>query len=232
MSRGFFITGTDTGIGKTRIAQGIMAALQNTGLTVAAMKPVSAGCEQTSAGLRNDDALQLMRQASIKLPYDLVNPYAFAPPIAPHIAADISGTEMKLEVIHCAYREIADQADIVIVEGAGGWLVPFTQSQTLADLAQALQLPVIMVVGLRLGCLNHALLTAESIRAHGLHLAGWVANRIDPDMPHAAENIATLRRHMPAPLLGEVGFAPLASVQAVAGVLDISALAGLMDTGA
>lgn len=224
MSRGFFITGTDTGVGKTHIALGIIAALQNKGLTVAAMKPISAGCEQTPAGLRNDDALQLMRQASIELPYDLVNPYAFAPPIAPHIAADMSGVKIDLELIRSAYLEIANQADAVIVEGAGGWLVPLNQSQTMASLAQTLQLPVISVVGLRLGCLNHALLTAESIRAHGLHPAGWVANRLDPDMLQTAENIETLRQRIPDPLLGETGFAPTASAQTVASVLAVSKL--------
>jgi len=189
MAKGFFITGTDTDVGKTTVALGLMSALQQKGLTVAAMKPVSAGCMQTPQGLRNDDAVQLMQQASIDLPYDLVNPYAFEAPIAPHIAATDQNVQMNIDVIKQAYQQIANQADIVIVEGAGGWLVPLNETQTMADAASALQLDVIQVIGLRLGCLNHALLTSASIAAQGLTQVGWVASQLSENMQNPSENI-------------------------------------------
>lgn len=222
MARGFFITGTDTDVGKTTIALGLIAAFQQRGLKVAAMKPVSAGCETTVQGLRNDDALRLMQQADVELPYATINPYAFAPAIAPHIAAAQNQTTMHIEPLCRAYREIAAQADVVIVEGAGGWRVPLNDSETMADLAVALALPVINVVGLRLGCLSHALLTAESIATHGLQHTAWVGNALSAHMDHAADNIATLQQRLPGDCLGIVPFNPQASPEATARHLSLS----------
>lgn len=204
MARGFFITGTDTDVGKTTVALGLMVALKNAGLTVAAMKPVSAGCVRTDHGLRNDDAVRLMQQASTDLPYALVNPYAFEPAIAPHIAAEEQQVEMDIDCLLRAYRQIAEQVEVVIIEGAGGWQVPLNRQQTMADLAQALQADVIQVVGLKLGCLNHALLTAQSIAAQGLRHTAWVANHPNADMPYAAENIQALQQRLPGRCLGIV----------------------------
>jgi dethiobiotin synthetase len=224
MARGFFITGTDTGIGKTTVALGLMAALQQKGLTVAAMKPVSAGCEQTNHGLRHDDAVRLSQQASLALPYDTVNPYAFAEPIAPHIAAQHSGIGMNIDSVTQAYHRIAAQVDVVIVEGAGGWLVPFNDQHTMADVAVALGLPVINVVGMRLGCLNHALLTAQNIQAHALKPIAWVANTLPRQMPFQQENLHALKQRLPGSLLGNIPFLQPVNPQAIVSHLDISAL--------
>lgn len=224
MSHGFFITGTDTGIGKTTASLALMAALQNHGLTVAGMKPVAAGCELTAQGLRNDDALQLMQQSSVQLPYELVNPYAFEPAIAPHIAAQQTGVTICISHIVESYQQIALQADVVIVEGAGGWLVPLNDNETLADLASALMLPAINVVGIRLGCLNHALLTTQAIATSGIQLAGWIANQVQPHTDVAAENIQTLAQRIDAKLLGQLPYSPDCGAPSLANNLDISNL--------
>jgi len=202
--RGYFITGTDTGVGKTAVTLGLMAQLQSQGKIVAAMKPVASGCERTPAGLVNGDALRLQRQSTVKLPYELVNPYAFEPPIAPHIAAARAGVTIAIDTIRTAYDEIAGMADCVLVEGVGGWQVPLNDAETLVDLARALDLDVILVVGVRLGCLNHALLTAESIIASGCVPAGWVANRLPPAAAYAEENINTLKSRLLFQFLGDV----------------------------
>lgn len=201
---GYFVTGTDTGVGKTVVALGLMQQLQARGLNVAGMKPVASGCESTAAGLRNADALQLLRQASVTLDYEQVNPYAFIPAIAPHIAAGQASARIGLDIIHSAYTRIAEQADCVVVEGVGGWEVPLNERETLADLACLLKLPVILVVGIRLGCLNHALLTAAAITRAGLPLAGWVANVLPPQPDCVDENINSLKSRISAPLLGVV----------------------------
>jgi len=201
---GYFITGTDTGVGKTAVTLGLMARLQAQGKTVAAMKPVASGCEHSTAGLVNDDALQLQRQSSVVLPYALVNPYAFEPPIAPHIAAARVGVTIAIDTIRSAFDEIAGTADCVLVEGVGGWQVPLNDDETLVDLARALDLEVILVVGIRLGCLNHAMLTAESIVANGCAPSGWVANRLPPGAEYADENINALKSRLLLQFLGEV----------------------------
>jgi dethiobiotin synthetase len=202
--RGYFITGTDTGVGKTVVTLGLMAHLQAQGRIVAAMKPVASGCERTAAGLVNEDALQLQRQSSVALPYALVNPYAFEPPIAPHIAADQTGVTITIETIRSACADIATRAACVLVEGVGGWQVPLNEDKTLADLARVLDLEVILVVGIRLGCLNHALLTAQSIAASGCTPAGWIANRLPPPADCVVENINALKSRLSFPCLGEV----------------------------
>ncbi len=201
---GYFVTGTDTGVGKTAVALGLMHCLQAQGYRVAGMKPVASGCEATPAGLRNADALQLQHQSSIALDYALVNPYAFAPSIAPHIAARQAGVRIELDTIQSACAQLAGQVDRVVVEGVGGWLVPLNERETLADLARKLELPVVLVVGLRLGCLNHALLSAAAITHAGLQLAGWVANCLPPEPDCVEENINALKSRLPAPLLGVV----------------------------
>ncbi|AFJ02463.1 Dethiobiotin synthetase [Methylophaga frappieri] len=203
MSSGFFITGTDTEVGKTRISVGLIEVLKQQGHRVAAMKPVASGCEQTATGLQNEDALALQAAASVRSPYSQLNPYAFAPAIAPHIAALQDGVEINLTNLVTHYQQIAETADVVVVEGAGGWLVPLNRQQTIADLAIALNLPVILVVAIRLGCINHALLTAESVRRSGLTLAGWVANNLTVD-PQQENIIAAISERIDAPCLGVV----------------------------
>lgn len=198
--RGFFVTGTDTGVGKTVVATALTRAFAAGGRKVAVMKPVASGAERSAAGVRSGDALELIAAANVSAPYEWVNPYSFLPAISPHIAAHESGVVIDLAVIRGCFEALAGNADVVVVEGAGGWLAPLTETATMADLAVTLELPVILVVGLRLGCLNHALLTREAIRAHGAKFAGWVANGIDPAMERVPENLATLVRHLGEPL--------------------------------
>lgn len=208
MAQGYFITGTDTGVGKTRIALALVRLAVARGWRVGVMKPVSAGCVMSAEGWLNEDVAALRAAANVSVPLSLVNPYAFAPAIAPHIAAKQAGTRIELDVIDRAYHDIAAQCDAVIVEGAGGFRVPLNGAEDSADLAVRLGLPVVLVVGMRLGCLNHALLTAEAIARRGLVLAGWVANRIDPDMPVFEENVAALAARIAAPCLGVVPALP------------------------
>jgi dethiobiotin synthetase len=213
---GYFITGTDTGVGKTVVTLGLMQYLQAQGQTVVAMKPIASGCERTVAGLRNADALLLQQQASVPLDYALVNPYAFEPAIAPHIAAAEAGVRIDTGKILSTCHALARQADCVLVEGVGGWQVPLTDDETLADLARALGLEVILVVAMRLGCLNHALLTAESVVARGCSLRGWVANRLSPQPEFAQENINSLKSRLSTPLLGVLPTLPGIDARAVA----------------
>ena len=178
---GFFVTGTDTEVGKTRISIALVDILKQHVQRVAVMKPIASGCEKTTQGLRNDDAMQLQQHANVVLPYDMMNPYAFEPAIAPHIAAKQDNVEMDLAHIKQNFDAILQQADAIIVEGAGGWLVPLNSTQTMSDLAIVLDLPIILVVSLKLGCINHALLTVQAIESSGLKLHGWVANQIEPN---------------------------------------------------
>jgi dethiobiotin synthetase len=198
-----FVTGTDTEVGKTRISVGLIETLVNQGHRVVGMKPIASGCELTAEGLRNEDALALIQASNVDLPYEQVNPYAFEPAIAPHIAAEQVGVNVSIEHIMSHYQVLRTQADAVVVEGAGGWFVPLNKTETMADLAKALNLPVVLVVAIRLGCINHALLTVEAIRASGLSLAGWVANQPQKSL-ESVEIIQTLKQHIAAPCLGEV----------------------------
>lgn len=206
MARGYFITGTDTGIGKSWCSAGIMRKLRQQGHSVVGMKPVASGCVETPEGLRNEDALLLQQQASLAVDYDWVNPYSFRPAIAPHVAAEQAGVRIKIGKILEHYLQLKEKADCIVVEGVGGWLVPLNDAESVADLALALKLPVILVVGLRLGCINHALLSAESIRASGCELAGWIANTIDPQMTEPQPTIEAISRRIDAPLLGTVPY--------------------------
>jgi dethiobiotin synthetase len=203
---GYFVTGTDTGVGKTRVAVALIHALRARGLRVAAMKPVAAG---HAPGELNEDVTALLQAANVAADIRDVNPYAFEPAIAPHIAAQQAGVRIELGVITDAFARLAAAADVVVVEGAGGWRVPLNEDADMADLAQRLGLPVVLVVGLRLGCLNHAVLTAESIAQRHLPWAGWVGNHIDPTMAFQAENVAALRARLSAPCLGVQAFQPV-----------------------
>jgi len=196
----WFITGTDTEIGKTYVASAFIRYLVSQGFRVAGMKPVASGCVNTSDGLRNDDALALMAAANVTLPYEVVNPYAFEPAIAPHIAAERTGQLIDIDKISAIAQTI--DADHLVIEGVGGWCVPLGASCMLAELARATADEVILVVGMRLGCINHALLTAAHVKQDGMSLKGWIANHVDPDMRVQSENLETLQELMPVPLLG------------------------------
>lgn len=206
MTRGYFVTGTDTGVGKTRVSVGLMQLLQSQGHVVTGMKPVASGCQVTPAGLVNDDALKLQAQASFSVPYQHVNPYAFERPIAPHLAARAQDVTIELVVIERALEALTQSADRVVVEGVGGWLVPINATQTMADVARAMALPVVLVVGVRLGCISHALLTAAAIDSAGVAFAGWIANRLDPDCEAADGIVEALRERLAAPCLGELRY--------------------------
>ena len=195
----WFITGTDTEIGKTYVASALISHLVAEGYRVAGMKPVASGCEKTASGLRNDDALRLIAASNVRMPYELVNPYCFEPAIAPHIAAREAGQVIDIERIGKLTQSI--EADYLIVEGVGGWCVPLGEDTMLAELAKVTADEVIVVVGMRLGCINHALLTAAQIEKDGFVLKGWIANHVDPDMLAQSENLVTLQTLMPCPLL-------------------------------
>ncbi|RBJ83809.1 dethiobiotin synthase [Pseudomonas sp. MWU12-2534b] len=225
MSPAYFITGTDTDVGKTTIAAGLLHAARLAGLSTAAGKPVASGCELSPKGLRNADALALLAQSSLPLSYAEVNPFAFEPAIAPHLAAREAGVALTVQSLLMPMRELlAKGADFTLIEGAGGWRVPLADQDNLSDLAMALGLPVILVVGVRLGCINHALLSAEAIAQDGLQLAGWVANIIEPKTSRLEENLATLAERLPAPCLGRVPRLKPASAEAVAEHLQLDLL--------
>lgn len=225
MNAAYFVTGTDTEIGKTTIAAGLLYAARVAGRSTAAAKPVASGCQLTAEGLRNDDALALLAQCTLPLRYDEVNPLAFAPPIAPHLAARDQGVPLDVPMLQDAVQAILDKgAEFTLVEGAGGWRVPLGGMATLADLALALNVPVILVVGVRLGCINHAVLSAEAIIGDGLPLAGWVANVVDPQVARLQDNLATLAERLPAPCIGQVPYLSSASAEQVAQHLDLSRL--------
>lgn len=200
----YFVTGTDTSVGKTLVSAALLCAARHQGRRTLAMKPVASGCEQTSDGLRNEDALMLMGAMTESLSYEQVNPVALEPAIAPHVAAAQAGRQVSVQrlVGFCRGLQLRS-ADLLLIEGAGGWRVPLNDRETYAGVPVALDLPVIMVVPLQLGCINHALLTAEAIRADGLRVAGWVANRPTPAvMANESETLAYLRSHIGAPCLG------------------------------
>jgi dethiobiotin synthetase len=204
VARGIFVTGTDTGVGKTLVAAGLVHALRGRGLRVAGMKPVASGSVVLPEGLRNEDALALQAAASRPWSYEIVNPYTFEPAIAPHIAAKEAGISVDIDLISRSFDQLSAASDVVVVEGAGGFLVPLGPGLSFADIPLRLGLEVVLVVGLRLGCLNHAFLTAEAISARGLALAGWVGNQVDPGYERLAENLAALEAGLPTPCLGVI----------------------------
>lgn len=223
--RHFFIAGTDTDVGKTVISAALLEKANQQGLRTIGLKPVAAGCELLEEGLQNSDALSLQKTASVKLSYSEVNPIAFEAAIAPHIAAKQTGKRLSADRIAALCRgSMMNPHDFLLIEGAGGWRVPFSRKETFADVPKLLGTPVILVVGMKLGCINHALLTVEAIMRDGLSVAGWVANRVDPDMQCYTENVATLEAMLPAPLLGEVPYLDEVVPAIVAEYLDISTL--------
>ena len=216
-----FVAGTDTEIGKTLVSGALLHALGAAGVRAAGMKPVAAGAEQRNGVWHNEDVDFLYEAAPLKLPRELTTPYLFRTPAAPHIAAALEYQPIEPRNIIAAYEQVRAQAEAVVVEGVGGWRVPLTNSYDTSDLARQLGLPVVLVVGLRLGCINHALLTAEAIAARGLKLAGWVANTVDPDMGHMAGNIEAIAARLSAPLLGHVPRLEHASAAVAAAYLDL-----------
>lgn len=223
-ARGVFIAGTDTGVGKTLVACAVLRGLSAIGLRVSGMKPVAAGAQRIRGAWYNEDVAQLRAAGNVDSPPQWVNPYCFAPAIAPHIAAREAGTAISLTRIAGNYSRLASRADVVVVEGAGGLLVPLGARHVVADIPRRLGLPVVLVVGMRLGCLNHALLSAESLQSRGLLFAGWVANEIDPGMSRRTQNLETLRARLPAPLLGHVRHARIPRSERVVQTLDIERL--------
>lgn len=219
-----FVTGTDTEIGKTLITSALLHELGAAGVRAAGMKPLAAGVELRDGRWHNEDVDQIHAAAPLKLPRELTTPYLLRTPAAPHIAAEIDGVTIEPRRILDCYAQVRAQAEAVVVEGVGGFRVPLTPAYDTADLARDIGLPVVLVVGLRLGCISHALLTAEAIAARGLRLAGWVANTVDPSMGHMSGNIDALRQRLPAPLLGHVPRFEHPSAAAAAACLNLSLL--------
>lgn len=224
MKKAYFITGTDTGVGKTLVACALLHAFIKQGRTAVGMKPVAAGCVETPAGLCCEDVESLRAAGNVVALREWVNPYALIPPVAPHIAAEQAGVEISLEQIGLSFRQLREMADVTVVEGVGGFIVPLNARQDTADMAEMLGLPVILVVGMRLGCINHALLTAQAIRHKGLRLAAWVANRIDPGMSAFDENRYALETRLAAPLLGVIPYQAEADPALASGLMDLSIL--------
>ena len=206
--RSLFVTGTDTGVGKTVAATALIHRLRREGLRVAGMKPVASGCERTPDGLRNEDALALQAASEPRPDYADVNPYALAIPTAPQLAARAAGVRVDPEVLLAAHARLAARADVVVVEGAGGWLAPMDDGLDQGDFARTLDAPVVLVVGLRLGCLSHARLSARAIVADGFALLGWIGNTVDPAFAERDAYVELLRDALPAPCLGVLPFAP------------------------
>jgi len=204
-TKGYFITGTDTGVGKTKIAVALLKTLKQKGYRTAGMKPVSSGAIKTAQGLRNEDALSLLSAATLKASYDEVNPFVFEPHIAPHIAAKINGEHLSVKTIWEACQPILNaDVDYIVVEGAGGFKVPLNNRETMAEFARKINFPIILVIGLRLGCLNHASLTAQAIESYGISTLGWVGYPyvLEPEMPYLHENIESLKERLNMPFLG------------------------------
>jgi dethiobiotin synthetase len=224
VARSFFVTGTDTGVGKTLVSSALIRAFVSRGKKVIGMKPLASGSDRTAQGLRNSDALSLQQSANVAADYDTINPYCFEPAIAPHLAAQQANVAVELSVLQQAYRRLAERSEIVIVEGAGGWRVPLTPTGYISDFPEAERMAVILVVGLRLGCLNHALLTAEAIQAGPCRLVGWVGNLIDPDFALLQQNLDTLRERLPAPCLGVLPHVTTPDPQSLSTLLNVGVL--------
>lgn len=221
----YFITGTDTGVGKTLVAAALLSAANDCGLRTLGLKPVAAGCTLSPQGLRNSDAEELLRVASEKLSYQQVNPVALERAIAPHLAASEAGLRLDAgRIVGMCRGAMMCPHDFCVVEGAGGWRVPLNSRETMASVAQALSLPVILVVGIRLGCINHALLSVEAIVRDQLPIAGWVANIVTPEMAACEENIATLSSIFPFPRLAIIPYNPIITVEQAGTYIDISKL--------
>jgi dethiobiotin synthetase len=231
MSSTYFVTGTGTGVGKTLVTAGLLAAARQQGLSTAGLKPVAAGCELVDGELRNEDALALQAQTTLPISYEQINPVALEPAIAPHIAAAEAGRRLSADRLAGVCRGVMMQRpDLTLIEGAGGWRVPLNDRETFAELAKIMQLPVILVVGMDLGCINLALLTAEAVQHDGLTLAGWVANQVVPAMDRYQENVHTLQRRIPCPMIGEVPYKPGLDAERVVEHLRLDILLGQATT--
>jgi len=206
MVSSWFITGTDTEVGKTVASTALLQAAKAAGLRSVGYKPVASGCEVTAEGIRNSDALALQQNSVLELPYESINPLAFLEPTSPHIVSAEEGRPIELSRLSAGLAALQQQADWVLTEGAGGWFTPLSEEHTFADWVIQEQLPVVLVVGVKLGCINHAMLTAQAVQASGLRLAGWIANVVQPAGKRHAEYMATLRQRLPAPLLGEIPY--------------------------
>jgi len=219
-----YVTGTDTGIGKTFASCALLHALRGQGLRAVGMKPVASGCTWLDGRWKNDDALALQQASAVDVAYADINPFALEHPLAPELAARDAGTEVTLPPILDAYARLATKADAVVVEGVGGWAAPLSSSLMQVDLVRALELPVVLVVGLRLGCLNHALLSARAIEADGATLAGWIGSHVDPAMARVEDNLKMLQARLPAPCWGVLPHMPNAEPAAMAGHLRVAQL--------
>ncbi|MDN4626546.1 dethiobiotin synthase [Erwinia sp. PsM31] len=202
----WFITGTDTEVGKTVASTALLQAARAAGLRSVGYKPVASGCEMTAEGIRNSDALALQRNSVLTLPYEQINPLAFLEPTSPHIVSAEEGRPIEFTQLSAGLAALREQAEWVLTEGAGGWFTPLSATTTFAEWVTLEQLPVVLVVGVKLGCINHAMLTAQAVTASGLRLAGWIANTVQPPGRRHAEYMATLQQRLPAPLLGEIPF--------------------------
>lgn len=222
MSKGYFVTGTDTGVGKTLVTAALIHHLQSPGRKVAGMKPVASGCDQAADGLRNEDTDMIIRAMNSEVDYATVSPYRFLPPIAPHIASADSGMQISISRIIECYEALQLDHDMVVVEGVGGWRVPISDDQFMSDLAVELKLPVVIVVGGVLGCINHALLTADSVMSSGLEVAGWVFNQVDPGMERVNEVKQALLGMMPGSLLAEIPYQGTPDARSTAGLFTLS----------
>lgn len=225
MPESWFVTGTDTGVGKTLVAAAMLVVAGACGKRTIGIKPLASGAMLVAGEFRNEDAESLLAVMSEQIPYAEVNPVALEPAVAPHVALALAGRALDAATLRarCA-PALARPHDFAVIEGAGGWRVPLGERETLADFARLLGFPVVLVVGMRLGCINHALLTAEAIRADGLRLAGWVANQVDPEMPYLAANVATLDAMLDAPRIGFIPWQPGRDVRAAAACLDLDLL--------
>ena len=219
-----YVTGTDTGIGKTFASCALLHALRGQGMRAVGMKPVASGCTWLDGGWKNDDALALQQASAVDVAYADINPFALEHPLAPELAARDAGTEVTLPPILDAYARLATKADAVVVEGVGGWAAPLSSSLMQVDLVRALELPVVLVVGLRLGCLNHALLSARAIEADGATLAGWIGSHVDPAMARVEDNLKMLQARLLAPCWGVLPHMPNAEPAAMAGHLRVTQL--------
>jgi dethiobiotin synthetase len=207
---GLYVTGTDTGIGKTCVSAALLHALREHGLRAVGMKPVASGCARSDGGWRNEDALALQAASDPRPPYEDVNPYALPDPLAPQLAARDAGVVVELDTLRAAHARLRALSDVVVVEGVGGWAAPLSDTLMQADLVRAFDLPVVLVVGLRLGCLNHAFLSARAIAADRCNLVGWIGNAIDPDMARREDNLQLLADGLAAPCWGVLPHAPSA----------------------
>lgn len=221
MKKSYFITGTDTNVGKTYATIALMQQLQKTH-SVIGMKPIASGCDWQDGQLKNSDALLLQQHSSIVLPYEAINQYAYLDPVSPHLAAGENPVE--LDKIKQAFQHLQNKADIVLVEGAGGWLAPINAHQTIADMAMFLNLPVLLVVAIRLGCINHACLTYQAIMQSGLSCAGWIANCLEPEMLKREENIESIKQRINAPLLGVLPYQQRTDFNDLTNQLNVEAL--------